>query len=60
VHHNKAVIQWLRNKESLIELGCLPAYRPEPNPDEHFNNEAKANVHCRAMPRDKEELKKQC
>jgi hypothetical protein len=60
VHHSKAVIQWLQNRESLIELGCLPANRPEPNPDELFNSEVKANVHRRAMPRDKDELKKQC
>jgi len=31
--------------------------QPELNPDEYLNNDVKANVHRRAMPRTKEELK---
>jgi transposase len=57
VHHSKAVTEWLQRKKSLIELEYLPAYSPELNPDEYLNNDVKANVHRRAMPRDKEELK---
>lgn len=57
VHHSKAVTEWLQGKKSLIELEYLPAYSPELNPDEYLNNDVKANVHRRAMPRDKEELK---
>lgn len=57
VHHSSAVSLWLEGKESLIELEYLPPYSPELNPDEYLNNDVKANVHRRAMPRNKEELK---
>lgn len=57
VHHSRAVSEWLAGKETLIELEYLPAYSPELNPDEYLNNDVKANVHRRAMPRNKEELK---
>lgn len=57
VHHSKAVSEWLADKESTIELEYLPAYSPELNPDEYLNNDVKANVHRRAMPRNKDELR---
>ncbi|MDP1588936.1 MAG: IS630 family transposase [Prosthecobacter sp.] len=57
VHHSKAVSAWLADKASLIELEYLPAYSPELNPDEYLNSDVKANVHRRAMPRSKEELR---
>lgn len=57
VHHSKQVTEWLKGKEALIELEYLPAYSPELNPDEYLNNDVKANVHRRAMPRDKVELR---
>lgn len=57
VHHSKPVSEWLADKESLIELEYLPAYSPELNPDEYLNNDVKANVHRRAMPKTKEELR---
>ncbi len=57
VHHSKAVSEWLEGKESVIELEYLPAYSPELNPDEYLNNDVKANVHRRSMPRTKEELR---
>jgi transposase len=57
VHHSKAVREWLEGKEHQIELEYLPAYSPELNPDEYLNNDVKANVHRRAMPRDKTELR---
>lgn len=56
VHHSVAVREWLKGREALIELEYLPAYSPELNPDEHLNNDVKANVHRRAMPRNQEEL----
>jgi transposase len=58
VHHSKAVQEWLAGKEALIELEYLPAYSPELNPDEYFNNDVKANVHRRAMPRNQQELER--
>ena len=56
VHHSVAVREWLKGREALIELEYLPAYSPELNPDEYLNNDVKANVHRRAMPRNQEEL----
>jgi transposase len=57
VHHSKAVAEWLQGREKHLELEYLPAYSPELNPDEYLNNDVKANVHRRAMPRNKDELK---
>lgn len=57
VHHSRAVTEWLQGKDALVELEYLPAYSPELNPDEYLNNDVKANVHRRAMPRNKDELK---
>lgn len=56
VHHSVALKEWLKGKEALIELEYLPSYSPELNPDEYLNNDVKANVHRRAMPRNQQEL----
>ena len=58
VHHSAAVKAWLEGREALIELEYLPAYRPELNPDEYLNHDAKTNVHRRAMPRNEQEPKR--
>jgi transposase len=58
VHHSKMVTEWLTDKTSQIEIEYLPPYSPELNPDEYLNNDVKANVHRRSMPRNKDELKR--
>lgn len=58
VHKSTAVQQWLEGKEELIELQYLPAYSPDLNPDEYLNNDVKANVHRRGMPRNGKDLER--
>jgi len=58
VHHAKVVKAWLAKHKDKIEVFYLPAYSPEPNPDEYLNCDLKEGVHSRSPARNNEQLKK--
>jgi transposase len=56
VHHSKKVRAWLDKYPQHIELFFLPAYSPEPNPDEYLNGDLKAQIHSSKSARNRNEL----
>lgn len=58
VHLGKKISEWLLVHSQQIEMFPLPAYSPELNPVEYFNQDLKTNVAGKARPRNKEQLKK--
>jgi len=49
-HEAQAVEQWLKGRESEIELHWLPRYAPAYNPDEFLNNDLKQELANEPMP----------
>jgi len=58
VHHAKKVQEWLHDRTDEIEVFYLPAYSPEPNPDEYLNCDLKSGVHGKPPARNRKELAK--
>lgn len=58
VHLGKRVSRWLTAHQTKIEMFCLPAYSPELNPNEYFNQDLKTNIVGKARPKNKQELRK--
>ena len=58
VHQGQRVKEWLRTHQDRIALFFLPAYSPELNPDEYFNQDLKTNIVGKTRPRNKQALKK--
>ena len=56
VHHAKKVRQWVERHAEEIEIFYLPAYSPEQNPDEYLNQDVKAHMRKKPMPRSVREL----
>jgi len=56
-HKQTTVRQWLADHHQRIELFLLPAYSPDLNPDEYFNQDIKTNIVGKTRPRYKQELK---
>lgn len=56
VHHSKAVMAWVEEHKSRIELFYLPPYAPEYNPDELLNSDVKRNAGSMQSPRSQSEL----
>lgn len=46
VHRSKAVKRWLTENAERIELGLMPGYSPQLNPDELLNVDLKHHVHA--------------
>lgn len=57
VHLGKKVSGWLSVHSSQIEMFLLPAYSPELNPVEYFNQDVKSNAAGKARPTNQQELK---
>ena len=57
-HKTKKVRQWLKANKESIEVFFLPAYAPQLNADEYFNQDLKTNAVGKSRPKNKEELKK--
>ena len=57
VHLGKAVGEWLWAKHKKIEVFYLPAYSPELNPVEYFNQDVKTNVAGKRRAHNAAELK---
>jgi hypothetical protein len=57
VHHARKVHQWLAKHTDKIAIFYLPAYAPELNPDELYNQDVKANTIKRQRPQNAGELK---
>lgn len=55
-HRAIAVQQWLANHSAKIEMSFLPAYAPQLNADEYFNQHLKTNGTGKKHPQNKEEL----
>jgi transposase len=58
VHRGRAVQDWLDKHRSRIEVFHLPAYSPEPNPDEGLNADRKQAIPRKAPARSREMLKR--
>lgn len=43
-HHAKAVSAWVAKHSDRIELHFLPAYSPQPGPDEYLNQDVKRHI----------------
>jgi len=57
VHHAKPVKEWLEQHKTRIEVVYLPAYSPELNPDEYFNQTLKQDLqNAGPPPREKSKL----
>jgi transposase len=56
VHHSRPVKDWLEKNRDRIELVFLPAYSPELNPDEYWNNYLKQTVTAEERHTEKNEL----
>jgi DDE superfamily endonuclease/Winged helix-turn helix len=56
VHLENKVEQWLYHHQQKIELFCLPAYSPDLNPDEYFNQDLKSNMVGKTRPGNKKQL----
>ena len=56
-HKQSTVKQCLADHHQRIALFLLPAYSPDLNPDEYFNQDLKTNVAGKARPKNKQELK---
>ena len=57
VHHAIKVRKWIDTHKDEIELFFLPPYSPEHNPDEYLNQDVKADLRKKSMPRSDSELK---
>lgn len=57
VHHAKKVRQWIEKYSDKIAIYYLPAYAPELNPDELYNQDIKANTIKKKRPQNVNELK---
>lgn len=55
-HEQNRVEQWLANHQGKIELFFLPAYSPDLNPDEYFNQDLKTNLVGKVRPENKKQL----
>jgi len=56
VHHARKVKAWVASHAHEIELFYLPAYAPEPNPDEYLNGELKRKLRQQPQPDGEDEL----
>jgi transposase len=56
VHEQTKVELWIAGHQEKIELFFLPAYSPELNPDEYFNQDLKTNVVGKFRPASKEQM----
>jgi hypothetical protein len=52
------VAAWVASHSHEIALFHLPAYAPEPDPDEYLNNDLKQELRQKPQPAAKEELTK--
>jgi DDE superfamily endonuclease len=57
VHHSKIFKAWLAKHKQQIEVFYLPAYAPDLNPDEYFNNCFKTLMSNGIKPRNQKQLK---
>lgn len=57
VHHAKKVQKWVEKHKDMIEIFFLPPYSPEHNPDEYMNQDVKAHLRKKPIPRSERELK---
>lgn len=57
-HKHNQVMQWIAEHKGKIELFFLPAYAPQLNPDEYFNQDIKTNAVGKQRPKTRDELKK--
>ena len=58
VHHAYKVRDWIKERESDIEIFYLPSYSPELNPDEYLNGDLKRGVLSQSPSRSEKELNK--
>ena len=56
VHHASKVKTWVATHGHEIELFYLPAYAPDPNPDEYLNNDLKQKLRQQPQPASQDEL----
>jgi len=57
-HDTNKVNHWLDKNKQHIEVHFLPAYAPQYNADEYFNQDLKTNAVGKNRPKNKQELKK--
>jgi transposase len=58
VHKTPPVEKWVEENSARIQLFYLPAYSPELNPDEYFNQDLKANIVGKIKMHSPDDLKK--
>jgi len=56
-HHSKIVRKWIEKHKDKIEIFFLTPYSPEHNSDEYLNQDVKAHLRKKPMPRSDRELK---
>jgi transposase len=56
VHRSRAVTSWLKANENRIKMFRMPAYSPQLNPDELWNQDVKSNALGRQRPVDVAEM----
>jgi DDE superfamily endonuclease len=52
------VMQWVEKHKGKMELFFLPAYAPQLNPDEYFNQDIKTNAVGKHSPRTRDQLER--
>ncbi len=57
-HATNKVNQWLDKNKQRMEVHFLPAYAPQFNADEYFNQDLKTNAVGKSRPKNKQDLKK--